>query len=68
MLRAQASGTQVKAFGLTINNNGSRMDVRHPTTIGSAFGMAYVMAELRCLTAQVTLQYFFSFDLPEKPV
>ncbi len=47
MLVAQASGTQVKSFWLSIDNDGDRVDIRHPAAVGVAFGMADVMTELR---------------------
>ena len=47
MLVAQASGAQVKPFGLSIYNNGSRVNVWYPVAVGVAFGVAYIMTELR---------------------
>jgi hypothetical protein len=51
MLIAQASGTQVKSFWLPVNGDSHRVNVRHPTTVGVAFGMAYIMTELWRFTA-----------------
>ena len=46
MLTAQASGAQVKPFGLTIYNDANRVNIRHPATVGVAFGVAHIMTEL----------------------
>ena len=47
MLVAQAPGAQIESFRLPVNNNGNWVNVRHPATISVAFGVAYIMAELR---------------------
>ena len=47
MLTAQASGAQVKSFGSTIYNDSNWVNVRHPATVSSSFGMAYIVTELR---------------------
>ncbi len=47
MLIAQASGAQVKSFWLAIYNDGSRVNIGHPATVGVAFRMADIMTELR---------------------
>jgi len=47
VLVAQASGAQIQPFWFAINNNGNWMNVRHPATIGVAFGVANIMSELR---------------------
>jgi hypothetical protein len=47
MLVAQAPGAKVQLFGLAINNQGNRVNIRRPPPIGMAFGVAYIMAELR---------------------
>jgi len=62
MLGTQASGAQVKAFELTVYRQRGRVYVGYPPTVGSAFGMADVMTELRCLTAYIALQSRCSFD------
>ena len=47
MLVAQASGAQVKPFWLSIDNDGGRVNIRHPAAVGVALGMADVMTKLR---------------------
>jgi hypothetical protein len=47
MLGAQAPGAEVKSFGLSIHNNGGRMNIRYPAAVGVALGVADIMAELR---------------------
>ncbi len=46
MLSAQASGAQVEPFLLTIYNDSSRMNIRHPATLSMAFGVTHIMTEL----------------------
>jgi hypothetical protein len=46
MLTAQASGAQVQLFGLAINNQSHRMNVRRPAAFGMPFGVAYIVTEL----------------------
>jgi hypothetical protein len=46
VLVTQASGAQVKPFGLTIDDNGGWMNIRHPAPIGLALGMTDIMTEL----------------------
>ena len=46
MLTAQASCAQVEAFRLTVDDNSSRMDIRQPTAIGVALGVANIVTEL----------------------
>jgi hypothetical protein len=62
VLAAQAPGAQVKLLGLTIYCQGNRVDIRHPTTVGTPFRMADIMTELRGFAAQITLQYLFSLE------
>jgi hypothetical protein len=57
MLIAQAPGTEVETFGFTVDINGGRMYIRRPATVGVTLGMADIMPELRCFTAQITLQF-----------
>jgi hypothetical protein len=46
MLAAQASGAQVHTFGLTIYNQGDRVNIGHPVAIGMTFRVAYIVAKL----------------------
>ena len=62
MLATQTSGAQVEFLGLTIYDQGNRVDIRHPPTIGASLGVADIMTELRGFPAQITLQYFFSLE------
>jgi hypothetical protein len=47
MLVAQAPGAQVKPFWLTIYDDGSWVDIRHPAAVGVALGVTDVMTKLR---------------------
>ncbi len=47
MLGAQASGAQVEALRLTVNQDGGRVNIGQPATVGMSLGMADIMAELR---------------------
>ena len=47
MLAAQASGAQVKPFGLALDNDGGGMDVGYPAAVGVALGVTDIMTELR---------------------
>ena len=47
MLIAQASGTQVKSFGLAVYNDSNRVNIRHPVAVGAAFRVADIVTELR---------------------
>lgn len=51
MLGAQTSGTQVKAFGLTIYGYRGRVYVGYPAAVGTPFGMANIVTEQGGLTA-----------------
>ena len=51
MLITQAPGTQVEAYGFTVDVNGGRMYVRRPAAVGVTLGMTDIMTELRSLTA-----------------
>ena len=51
MLSTQASGAQVEALWLAINNDSGRVNIRYPASVGMALGMANVMTELRCFSA-----------------
>ena len=51
MLIAQASGTQVKPFWLTIYSDSNRVDIRHPAAVSSAFRVTNVVTELVCFSA-----------------
>jgi hypothetical protein len=46
MLITQALGTQTNLFWLSIDNDGSPLDIRHPAPPGMLFRMAYPMAEM----------------------
>ena len=62
MLGAQTSSAQVESLRLPIYNDSGWVNIRHPATVGVAFGVAHVMTELRGFSTQVTLQYLFSID------
>ncbi len=62
MLTAQASGAQIEMFGLTINNNGSRVNVRHPVALGVALGVADIITILRRFSADIALQSQISLN------
>ena len=62
MLGAQTSGAEVHPFLLTVYSQGDEVDVGRPLPLGVAFGVAYIMAEHRRLTAQVAFQGLDSFD------
>jgi hypothetical protein len=47
ILGTQASGAQVKVFLLPVDKNGGGMNIGSPAPVGMAFGVAYVMTELR---------------------
>ena len=47
MLVAQAPGAQVKSLWLSVYNDGGRVNVGCPATVGVAFGVADIMTELR---------------------
>ncbi len=51
MLSAQAPGAHVKAYRFTVFYYCSRVDIGHPTPVGMAFRMTYIMTELRRFTA-----------------
>ncbi len=51
MLSAQAPGAQVEPFCLTVNINGSGMDIGYPAAVGAALGVTDIMAELWCFPA-----------------
>jgi hypothetical protein len=66
MLVAQAPGAQVEMFYLAVDINGSRVYIRRPAAVGMTLGMADIMTELRCFTAQIALQFSYSpWILPE---
>ncbi len=48
VLGAQASSAEVKSFLLTIYNDSSRVNIRHPATISAALGVTHIMTELGC--------------------
>jgi len=45
VLGAQASGAQVEPFQLTIYIYRSRVNIRHPATVGVALGVADTVTE-----------------------
>ena len=51
VVRPQAAGAQVEAFGLTADIYRGGVDVGDPAPVGVALGVAYVMTELRCFPA-----------------
>ena len=62
MLGAQTSGTQVKAFRLTIYGYRGWVYVGNPAAVGMPFGMTNIVTEQGGLTTQIALQYNRSFD------
>ena len=66
MLRTQATGTQVKAHPLAIPDNGNRVYIGQPPTVGMPHGVAHIMTKLRRLATQLALQRLFSFDYPHR--
>jgi hypothetical protein len=46
VLSTQTSGAQVESFLLTIYNDSSRVNIRHPAAIGAVFGVANIVTEL----------------------
>jgi hypothetical protein len=67
MLITQAPGAQVEAFRFAVDVNGGRMYIGRPAAVGMTLGMADIMTELRCFTAQIALQFSWSpwIFLPE---
>jgi hypothetical protein len=57
MLRAQAPGAQVEVPGLAVDIDGRGVNIGRPAPVGMALGMADVMTEKRCFTAQIALQF-----------
>jgi len=46
MLGPQASGAQVESLWLSVYVYSNRVNVRHPATLGVAFGVADIMTKL----------------------
>jgi len=46
MLGAQASGTQVKVFELTLYHHRGRVYIWYPAAVGPTLRVAHIMAEL----------------------
>ena len=55
VLCPETPGAKIKAFLLAVYNNIGRMNIWRPAVIGVPLGVAYIMTELRSLTAQVAL-------------
>jgi hypothetical protein len=47
MLRSQAPGAQVEPFFLSVYGDRDGMDIGYPAPVGTALGVADIMAELR---------------------
>ena len=47
VLGAEAPGAQVSTFRLTINEDGGRVNIGSPASVGVALGVTDVMTELR---------------------
>ena len=56
VLSAEATGAEVHVFDLPVDRYCGRVDIGSPAAVGPAFGMADIMAEHRCFTADITLQ------------
>ena len=46
MLCPQTSGTNIKSFFLTINNQGNRVNIKRPAAVGVSLGMANIVTKL----------------------
>ena len=46
MLGAQATGTEVKALGLSVSVDLCSMNIGYPAPVGPAFGVTDIMTEL----------------------
>jgi hypothetical protein len=57
MLGTQAPGAQVKVPSLAVDIDGRGVNIGRPAPVGVALGMADVMTEKRCFTAQIALQF-----------
>jgi hypothetical protein len=62
VLGADTAGAEVQLPRLASDHYGRRMDVGRQAAIGMVLGMADILAENGCLTADVTLQLRDSFD------
>ena len=47
MLSSQAPGAQVQSFWFAVNDYRRRVNIGYPATVGTAFGVADIMTELR---------------------
>ena len=47
VLGTKAPGTQVNSFRLAINEDGGRVNIRYPASVGVALGVTDIMTELR---------------------
>jgi hypothetical protein len=66
VLGAEASGADVDFSFPSLYHNRSSLDIRHPSSRGMLFGMAYTAPESNLFSANLTLHRDFSFypDLP----
>ncbi len=63
MLSAQASGADSKPFLLPADVYCGATDVGQPASSGVAFGVAYVIPVLGCLSTEITFCHSSSADL-----
>ena len=54
ILGAQASGTQIETFSLSVYGKGNRMDVGQPATVGAMLRVTYIMTKLGDFPTQIT--------------
>jgi len=60
ILGAEASGADVDFLLAPFYHNCCAMNIREPFSIGTSFGVAYIMAELSSFTANLALHRNFS--------
>jgi hypothetical protein len=60
MLGTQATGANVDVFSFAVDVDSGRVDIGRPAPVGATFGVANMMAELRCFTANITLQFLLT--------
>ena len=63
ILGSQAAGADLDLFHFAINHDGCCMDIGIEPPVGMAFGMANILTEHRCFTANFALQDRNSFDI-----
>ena len=54
ILGAQASGTQIEAFPLSVYGKGNWMDIGQPVAVGTMFRVTYIMTKLGGFPTQIT--------------